>query len=168
MRIQPLHVLTATLGAAALLLAGLADQTPHLSANSVAKATDAAYRDGQYLAKLDIEAGRKPHLVSGRWSNPHDRVSFLSGYEQAYRDQSITTTTAADWSGYRDGLNDGIEHRKSDRPFRAAKTENYRKAGTFAGQAQTKNYRVAYANGYQQGYYSRDANMTTISEMTHF
>jgi hypothetical protein len=167
MRIQPFHVLVATLGAATLLLAGVADNAPHISASTPSQATNAAYRDGMYLAKLDVQNGRKPHLITGRWSNAQDRASFLEGYQQAYSDQVATMATSAELSGYRDGLVDGSQHRKSDRPFRAGKTENYRSAGSFSGRAETRNYRLAYANGYQQGYYSNAVDFSTVSQISN-
>jgi len=41
------------------------------------KQADAAYRDGSFQAKIDIESGRKPHFSSGRWSTDQDRASFI-------------------------------------------------------------------------------------------
>jgi hypothetical protein len=166
MRIQALHALAASLGGAALLLAGVADSAPRLSVNTVNQATNAAYRDGLYLAKLDVQSGRKPHVISGRWSGAQDRASFLEGYQHAFRDQGQPVATSAEWSGYRDGLMDGSEHRKADQPFRAGKTENYRTAGSFSGHTATKNYRLAYANGYQQGYYSGARDFSTVSQVS--
>jgi len=55
-------------------------------AGNVNKQTDAAFRDGLFLARLDAEHGRKPHLTSGRWSTDADRRSFISAYLQAYRE----------------------------------------------------------------------------------
>ena len=56
MRIQPIHILTVTLGAAALLLAGVNDTRPAASAQVAHEAGNAAFRDGPYLAKLDVQA----------------------------------------------------------------------------------------------------------------
>ncbi|PYX40513.1 MAG: hypothetical protein DMG81_06010, partial [Acidobacteria bacterium] len=52
---------------------------------------DAAYRDGAYQAKMDVQSGRKPHFSSGRWSTDQDRASFIAGYEQGYKVQSRST-----------------------------------------------------------------------------
>jgi hypothetical protein len=48
--------------------------------------TDAAYRDGAYLAKLDVEQGRSAHVLSGRWVRREDKASFSAGYRQAYEE----------------------------------------------------------------------------------
>jgi len=50
-----------------------------------ARQADAAYRDGAYQAKIDVENGRKAHFSSGRWSTDQDRASFIAGYEQSYK-----------------------------------------------------------------------------------
>jgi len=47
-------------------------------------ATNAAFRDGLYLGKLDAQQGRDPHLSVGRWSRDEDRIAFSSGYQQSY------------------------------------------------------------------------------------
>jgi hypothetical protein len=43
-----------------------------------------AYRDGEYLGKLDARLGRAEHIASGRWSQDEDRMAFASGYRDAY------------------------------------------------------------------------------------
>ena len=40
----------------------------------VVKQADAAYRDGAYQAKIDVDRGRKPHVSSGRWSTAVRKV----------------------------------------------------------------------------------------------
>jgi len=40
-------------------------------------ATDGAFRDGLYVGRLAAEGGRPPHPQIGRWSNEHDRTSFV-------------------------------------------------------------------------------------------
>lgn len=50
----------------------------------ISKLTDAAFRDGLYLGKLNASQGRELHIASGRWSRPEDRSSFTAGYQQAY------------------------------------------------------------------------------------
>jgi hypothetical protein len=48
--------------------------------------TNAAFRDGLYLGKLDAEQGRTQHVSSARWSRTEDRASFRLGYHQAYEE----------------------------------------------------------------------------------
>jgi len=38
------------------------------------KSSTAAFRDGLYQAKLDVQDGRVPRLRTGRWSNHADRA----------------------------------------------------------------------------------------------
>ena len=137
---------------------------------------DAAYRDGSFLAKIDIEHGKKPHFSSGRWSTDQDRASFIAGYEQTYREMSearadkVAALSPAELAGYRDGVTDGVKHRKSAQPFQASKTENFRKAGvtdaSAEGEKNRQFYRDAYENGYQRGYYtsSDSSDVSTISQ----
>jgi hypothetical protein len=73
-------------GAAAAISATVALHRSHVVAGSVNKQTDAAFRDGLFLARLDAEHGRKPHLATGRWSTDADRRSFVSAYLQTYRE----------------------------------------------------------------------------------
>lgn len=128
-----------------------------------AKEADAAYRDGSYLAKMDVAQGRKPHFSIGRWSADQDRASFIAGYQKTYREladaHSIAQPSPVELVGFRDGLLDGARHRKAAQPFQVNKTENYRKADA-------NDYRDAYSNGYQQGYYSvaDNADLRTISQ----
>src|ERR1700693_5344835 len=75
------------------------------------KQADAAYRDGAYQAKIDVDSGRKAHFSSGRWSTDQDRASFIAGYEQSYRELTEARSgkvepTAAELAGYRDGVLD--------------------------------------------------------------
>lgn len=128
------------------------------------KQIDAAYRDGSFLAELDVAGGRKAHLSSGRWNLDEDRSSFIAGYNQTYRGLSAKRShktvelTPAELAGYRDGILDGLRHRKAAQPFQMSKTDKYRSAD--------REYREAYSNGYQEGYYSRleAADLTTISQ----
>jgi hypothetical protein len=127
-----------------------------------AKQADAAYRDGSYQAKIDVENGRRPHLSSGRWNTDQDRASFIAGYQQTYRDladarsRKTGVLTASETAGYRDGMLDGARHRKAAQPFQVSKTENYRNTD--------REYREAYSNGYQQAYYAESADLRTISQ----
>jgi hypothetical protein len=133
---------------------------------SNAKQADAAYRDGAYQAKIDVERARKPHFSSGRWNSDQDRASFIAGYEQTYREMAETRSpklvepTAAEFTGFRDGVADGSRDRRAAQPFQVSRTDNYRKA------EQAADYRDAYANGYQEGYYAsqqESADLRTIS-----
>jgi len=141
------------------------------------KQADAAYRDGSFQAKIDIESGRKPHFSSGRWSTDQDRASFIVGYEQTYRELAearsgkIVEPTAAELAGFRDGVLDGARDRLAAQPFQANKTDNYRKADRGYAEMNTdpdkyrQYYRDAYSNGYQEGYYSsqESADLRTVS-----
>jgi hypothetical protein len=139
-----------------------------------AKQADAAYRDGAYLAKIDVASGRKPHFSSGRWSTDRDRASFIAGYGQTYRELSTAgqkrEASAAELAGFHDGLMDGARHRKAAQPFQSNKTENFKKAGGAEANADPETYRQfyreAYSNGYQEGYYSSadSADLSTISQ----
>ena len=58
-------------GAASAIFATVAHHRSHVvlsdvSKQDASKQTDAAFRDGLFLARLDAEHGRKPHLASGR------------------------------------------------------------------------------------------------------
>ncbi|HYA23957.1 MAG TPA: hypothetical protein VEF05_07340 [Terriglobales bacterium] len=50
----------------------------------VSQHTNAAYRDGLFLGRLDANQGRTAHLCVGRWSTASDRNSFAAGYEAGY------------------------------------------------------------------------------------
>ena len=141
-------------------------------AGNVNKQTDAAFRDGLFLARLDAEHGRKPHLTSGRWSTDADRRSFVSAYLQAYREmqvgaasEQLGSSQLAAQRGYRDGITDGLQQRYRFGSFRANATEKYQKAdrgysdssGDLSEYKQA--YREAYCNGYQQAYYSEAENI---------
>jgi hypothetical protein len=142
------------------------------------KQADAAYRDGSFQAKIDVESGRKPHFSSGRWNTDQDRASFIAGYEQTYRELAETRTpkltepTPAELSGFRDGIVDGARDRKAAQPFQVSKTDNYRKMDrespevNSAPETYRHYYREAYSNGYQEGYYSQQegVDLRTISK----
>ncbi len=82
-RIFP-YLMTAILSVGFTLIGEGALRAPKTSADSATQLTNAAFRDGRYMAKLDIENGRAPHLGVGRWSNQQDRASYVAGYQQAY------------------------------------------------------------------------------------
>jgi hypothetical protein len=127
---------------------------------------EAAFRDGLFQARLDTQNGRKPHITSGRWNEDHDRALFISGYQQGYREFSeshpgrLTELNAAERLGLRDGMEDGAGDQRASRPFQVNKTDNYRNAGSGSLEAvdpdrYKADYRQAYSNGYQLGYFSQ-------------
>ena len=150
----------------------MARSSPGVRQTLKVKEADAAYRDGAYLAKIDVEAGRKAHVSSGRWSTDQDRASFIAGYEHSYKmlmgEASKSELSAPALAGYRDGVMDGARHRRATQPFQMSKTENYRNAGGFQANAglDQQDYRAAYSNGYQDGYYlpQESAELRTISK----
>jgi hypothetical protein len=140
---------------------------PSAPAENPALASNAAYRDGLYQAKLDAREGRKPHFAVGRWSTEAARTSYIAGYQDGYRRSSDAPTDAVNASsiaqlaamGFRDGMLDGTRHRMSAQPFQPDQTPHYREAGVSsvvtANPEMFRNfYREAYVHGYQQAYYS--------------
>src|SRR5260370_5497812 len=121
-------------GAATAIFATVALHRSQVGGGNVNKQTDAAFRDGLFLARLDAEYGRKPHLTSGRWRTDADRRSFVSAYLQAYREMQggavseLGSSQLAAQRGYRDGATDGLQQRYRSGPFQATATENYQKA----------------------------------------
>jgi hypothetical protein len=112
-----------------------------------------------YLAKLDAESGRRPHLMATRWTNSSDRSAFLAGYESVYGRVGNAYATDPQGNsnneliGFHDGVSDGMQQRQSSRPFQIDKTENYRRAD------RGEEYRQAYVNGYQQAFYGEQNRM---------
>ena len=146
-----------------------------------AQQNSAAYRDGMYLGKLDVENGRKPHLTTSRWVSQTDRSAFLAGYEAAYGkvgdaySSDGQTASTAELMGFHDGMSDGTQHRQTSKQFQVDKTENFRHADRgFAsgGENATKYqeiYRQAYANGYQRAYYGdSNPNFRELSQQASF
>jgi hypothetical protein len=131
---------------------------------------DAAFRDGIFQAKLDVQSGRKPHLASGRWNTNADRALFVAGYQQGYREAfeahagRLPKPAAAEVAGYWDGMSDGAEHHAASRSFQPEKTNNYLNAGQDSLVERKdvaeyqREYRHAYLNGYQQGYYTQETS----------
>jgi hypothetical protein len=141
-------------------------------AGNVNQQTDAAFRDGLFLARLDAEHGRKPHLASGRWSTDADRRSFVTAYLQAYREmqggapsEQFGSSQLAAQRGYRDGFTAGLQQRGRLASFRANATEKYQKADHGYSDSNgdlneyKQSYREAYCNGYQQAYYRETENI---------
>ena len=113
------YVMTAILSVAVTLAGERVVRASKTPADSVPQLTNAAFRDGRYMAKLDLESGRRPHLSIGRWNSDPDRAAYLAGYQQAF-------PLAAD-RGH--GQSDSLR-------FHLAENENYRSS---AGCASTGN-----------------------------
>jgi len=169
MKSRAIIVLALSISFAAGLIVGESKQKPSLPTVESAQTTDAAFRDGLYQAKLDVEEGRKPHPAIGGWNTPEARASFFAGYRRGYH-----PTSEAAWggmggpsvaelaaAGYRDGMLDGSWHRIASQPFQAEQTSNYRAAGTTylgtiaATEGYKHFYREGYMNGYQHAYFAR-------------
>lgn len=115
-------------------------------------ASNGAYRDGLYVAKLDEQWGRTAHVRTGRWSTDADRASFLLGYQDG--SERLRAASGEDRAGFRQGLNDGAQARRADRPF-ALRTDL--RAGTTAehrSSDEQNEFALSYADGYQVGYYT--------------
>jgi hypothetical protein len=160
--------MTLTMGLVAGLVLGFSLHTPSPALRTSTQAMDAASRDGSYQARLDIENGRKPRLAIGRWSTDEDRALFITGYEGGYQEAykarigGQPKADAAELAGYRQGLSDGRTDHAASQPFRPDKTNNYSlsvvQASLQGNQGEEKyrqEYRIAYVNGYQEGYYSQ-------------
>jgi hypothetical protein len=110
-------------------------------------AANAAFRDGEFQARLAAESGQKPHLSSGRWSKDTDRRAYVAGYQQAYLqtlgEDGITVPQGIEQAGYRDGLEAGVQDRQNDQAPRLSGL-------TLDG---NESYREAYSTGYQLAYY---------------
>jgi hypothetical protein len=75
--------------ASGILVEGSAHK-PKLAASEANQEVDAAFRDGVYQAKLDVQEGRRPRLLVGRWSTERDRALYIAGYQKGYREFSGT------------------------------------------------------------------------------
>ena len=86
MRKMLVYVFTATIALTLFSVRILSPATEplHVRSNHRPQATDAAFRDGLYLGKLQARQGREPHLSVGRWSGEADRGAFVRGYERGY------------------------------------------------------------------------------------
>jgi len=157
--------MTSTLGIAGVLAIGGAPRTPR-TAVDVARETDGAFCDGEFLAELDAESGKEPRIQSGRWITNGDRALFIAGYQQKHRHFAadrpgrMGPVDTAELSGYRDGMLDGEKQRNAMQPFRMNRAEKYLNAGqnslelNVVSESYKHDYRLGYANGYQVGYYS--------------
>src|SRR5260370_19741182 len=122
-------------GAATAIFATVALHRSQVVAGNVNKQTDAAFRDGLFLARLDAEHGRKPHLTSGRWSTDADRRSFVSAYLQAYREmqggavsEQLGSSQLAAQRGCHHGTADGLQQRYRSGSFQSNSTDHYQKS----------------------------------------
>jgi len=154
-----------TAGLALGLVVGMFARTPGAASRNTTQMSDAAFRDGAFVAQLDAQNGRKPHLMSGRWSTNADRASFIIGYEQAYEEMclnrkgSFPRATTAEVAGFTDGIADAAADDASAHAFQPVKTKNYLHAGSVSTPNDENlanfehEYREAYLNGYQQRYF---------------
>jgi hypothetical protein len=78
------------LGAATGGLVRKAGHAKQVSSVEATQETDAAFRDGFYLGRLDAEDARKVRPSIGRWNDPKDRASFLAGYQRGYEEARAT------------------------------------------------------------------------------
>ena len=54
------------------------------------------FRHGIYMARLDAEREREPHLGTGRRSRVQDQTSFVAGYSQTFDEFAKALNTRAD------------------------------------------------------------------------
>jgi hypothetical protein len=113
-------------------------------------ATNGAYRDGLYQAKLDEQFGRRAHVRTGRWSSDADRASFLAGYQQG---SDRVRAAGEEHEAFRQGLNEGTEARRGDRPFALRTNLRSQQSGRPVSREQKAQFELSYADGYQLGYY---------------
>jgi len=172
-----LCVFALTFGFTIVLLVGMSIREARITSGNTSQVRDGAFRDGLFQAKIDFQSGRKAHVISGRWNSNADRALFIAGYQQGYRELSEASSTlikpsGAELAGYRDGTLDGAAHRLAAQPFQVNRTENYRNAshgyvgGNVDLEESKRDYRRAYSNGYQWGYYSQRVHeeLKTVSE----
>lgn len=57
-------------------------------AEDMSQATNAAFRDGLHLGRLDAEKRAEPHVSVGRWNTDSDRKSFSAGYHVGYKQEN--------------------------------------------------------------------------------
>jgi hypothetical protein len=153
-----------TMGIAIGLLVGISVPRSHVPIAAAAQAVDGAFRDGMFQAKLDLQNARKPLLMAGRWNADADRALFVAGYKQTYGEAAVASgklvkADATELAGYADGIADGAAQRMAAQRFQADKTSNFRNGGQAAEltrKSTLSDYRRAYMNGYQVGYYSQD------------
>ncbi|HKS75003.1 MAG TPA: hypothetical protein VJQ82_17480 [Terriglobales bacterium] len=154
------------LGIAASLLTGVVTNGIQSASAQLDRATNAAFRDGLYVGKLDAAQGKRPHLSSGRWAKEADRRNYVDGYQRGFNEVARTAgpdnrLRMAEMVGYRDGVLDGTNDRNAGRRFQLSKNDNYRTATRGVAETEPEKeqsrraYRQGYANGYQQAYYGK-------------
>jgi hypothetical protein len=147
--------------------------SPSLMHSGDPQRADAAFSDGAFQATLDFQSGRKPHLVSGRWNSDRDRLSFVSGYQERWRELFKDTATPlpvvddAQLTGYWDGAVEGTRAGRSSQPFQVSGGDKGQAAagshlGTYS-EVEKQHYLDGYAAGYKAGYYARHETKTVAS-----
>jgi hypothetical protein len=160
-------ILLTTLAGLTIGMAGLAARGSAPDTAATFGSSSAAFRDGLYQARLQAEQGMKPHVASGRWTARADRSAFVAGYQEGYRVFAKThperqpRATSVELAGLKDGIEDGLRDRTMLQPFRVQKAiqsrhEAHQQADVIWEKVNDDpRYRLAYVNGYQQGYYAR-------------
>ena len=126
------------------------------------QASSGAFRDGLYLGKRAAERGDPAQVATGRWVTDEDRTQFASGYEQAYSknsaddlaDNTNVLASRAGVAAFRDGLYLGkLDSANGVEPHVAV------------GRWSNASHRVAFAEGYSQGYKDGDAARTAQNKI---
>jgi len=147
--------------------------SPSLMHSGDPQRSDAAFSDGVFQATLDFQSGRKPHLVSGRWNADRDRLSFVNGYQQRWRElfkdnaSPLPMVDDAQLTGYWDGVVEGAKDGKSSQPFQVAGGDKSQVAAashsaTYS-EAEKQHYLNGYAAGYKAGYYAQHESKRVAS-----
>jgi hypothetical protein len=69
------------------------------------QASNGAFRDGAYLAKLAVQNGEPAHISVNRWSSDADRQAFIAGYNHSYgQNLAAIAYNKATIAAFRDGL----------------------------------------------------------------
>jgi hypothetical protein len=140
-----------------------------------------AFREGFNRGQWDAQHNRRFDPNDSRWREAEDRRAYRTGYERGFqqyggyrndrdrdgdRDRGSWNrggyggygVNAARQYGYRDGINDGAQDRRSGHSYRPTHDSNYRHAdrgynSSYGNREYYKQaYRQAYESGYQQGY----------------
>jgi hypothetical protein len=147
--------------------------SPSLMHSGDPQRADAAFSDGVFQATLDFQSGRKPHLVSGRWSADRDRLSFVNGYQQRWRElfkdtaNPLPVVDDAQLTGYWDGVVEGAKDGKNSQPFQVTGGDKGQAgvdshSGTYT-EVEKQHYLNGYAAGYKAGYYAQHEPKTVAS-----
>jgi hypothetical protein len=78
------YLVTAIVSAGFTFIGTGSMRAPKNSGTTATQTTNGAFRDRRYMARLDVESGRQPHLGIGRCSTDEDRALYVAGYRQAY------------------------------------------------------------------------------------